>query len=640
MSTQSTLPAEQLSSTLPGRLALRAREHAERVALRHKRLGLWQEISWRDYGTSVATFARMLQQWGIGAGDHVAVLSDNRPEWLYADLGAQTVGACSVGLYQTSPAKDVAYILNHCGARVLVCEDQEQVDKFMQVASDCPQVAHVVVIDPRGTGDYTEPRLRALSACMAEGRKLLQADPGFLDRCLCERDPKSPAMVVYTSGTTGTPKGALISSHNVLATLQGVVDMVGIGKLKGPELILSYLPLCHVAEKIYTVYVPMAADAIVHFGESIETVQDDLREVSPTVFLGVPRIWEKIHAGLLIRMKNSSPLKRLLFDRFTAIGRRHAAARRAGTLSPWARLQLWAGDLLLFRALQERLGMRRCRLPNSGAAPVSAELLHWFHGVGIDIREGFGMTELGGASHINGPGAEKLGTVGRPVPGVEQRLADDGELLLRGPNVFLGYLHDAEATAAAIDADGFLHTGDIGDIDSDGYLSITGRKKEIIITAGGKNLSPERIENALKTSPYLKEVIAVGDQRKFVAALVQIEYDTVGKWAQDQRIPYTSFADLASKDAVRALIDAEIRDCNETLARVEQVRAFSLLPRELNQDAGEVTATQKIRRRVVMEVFAEQIGAMYGDAPGTTGDPAGKTTGHTGRAHAATEASA
>ncbi len=410
-------------------------------------------------------------------------------------------------------------------------------------------------------------------------------------------------MVVYTSGTTGQPKGALLSSDNALAGAEHLVPSLAMSPA---DQVLSYLPLCHVAEKIFSLFLPMASGAVVHFGESIATVQSDLREVSPTVFLGVPRIWEKMHASVTLRMRDASWPARLLFRFFAARGE----AIATGTPRAWDRLVYWLGDVLVFRALQERLGMRRCRLPISGAAPVSEDLLRWFHGVGIPIHEGYGMTECAGVSHMNLPGRVRLGTVGEVIDALEHRIDADGEILVRGRPVFCGYLHDAEATARTIDDDGWLHTGDIGGL-ADGVLSITGRKKEILITAGGKNLSPERIENALKTSPYIKEAIAIGDRRKFVAALVQIDGDAVGDWATRRAVPYTDFEDLSGLGEVWELVDAEIRAANERLGRVEQVRAFRLLPKELHQDDGELTATQKVRRGAVHAIWSALVEEMY-----------------------------
>jgi long-chain acyl-CoA synthetase len=602
------LPDSALEQTLPGRLLRFARTRGERPALRHKRLGIWQEITWAQYYRNVAATARMLHELGVSPGDHVAILSDNRPEWLYVDLATQALGARSVGVYQTSPSGDVGYIVNHSRSVVLVCEDQEQVDKFMAIAGTTPSLRHVIVLEPRGTRGYGDQRLLTWDEFQRDAAALHDADPEWLDARIGALDPRAASMVVYTSGTTGQPKGAMISSANVCSTIDNIAKLYAAGE---QDLVLSYLPLCHVAEKIYSVFLPLSTGLIVHFGESIDTVQEDLREVSPTIFLGVPRIWEKMHASLLIRMQNSSWLKRKLFFHFVERGREIAQRRADGRQRLRDRIDWALGDLLVFRPLQERLGLRRCRLPGSGAAPIGNELLAWFHGVGVTILEGYGMTELAGASHFNPPGKNRMGTVGLPIAGLEQKLADDGEILIRGPGVFLGYLHNEAATAEMIDADGWLHTGDVGAIDEHGYLSITGRKKQIIITSGGKNLSPEKIENALKTSPFVKEAVALGDRRNFVSALIQIEYDTVGDWAQRKGIAYTSYPDLAAKPEVVALIETEIKRCNDLLAQVEQVRAFRILPKELNQDDGELTATQKVRRSLMPAKFGPLIESMY-----------------------------
>jgi long-chain acyl-CoA synthetase len=609
MTPTTTLDEKALRATLPGRLAWFAQERPNRPALRHKHLGIWEEISWAEYYERTSAIARVLWERGVRPGGHVAILSDNRPEWLFSDLATQALGARSVGVYQTSPAADVQYVVSHSGSTVLFCEDQEQVDKLIEIGGALPELKHIVVFEPRGTRGYTDERLVSFDDFLAEGRKLLERDPGFMHERLAALDPNAASMIVYTSGTTGQPKGAMINSANVCEPTDAIAKMYDA---TDRDAVLSYLPLCHVAEKIYSVNLPLATGLVVHFGESIDTVQEDLREVSPTIFLGVPRIWEKMQASLMIRMKSSSWLKRTLFFFFVERGQEIAARRREGKRAPLDALIMAAGDVLVFRALQERLGLRRCRIPGSGAAPIAPELLAFFHGVGIPIYEGFGMTELAGASHFNRPGSFKLGTVGPALPVLEQKLADDGEILLRGKPVFLGYLHNEDATRQMIDEDGWLHTGDIGEIDPDGFLRITGRKKEIIITAGGKNLSPERIENALKTSPYIKEAVAIGDKRAYVSALVQIEYDTVGDWAQRQRLPYTSYADLASKPEVVKLVDDEIKRCNALLGQVEQVRKVKILPKELHQDDGEMTATQKVRRRVVAEKYAPLIASMYG----------------------------
>ncbi|MDF1562373.1 MAG: AMP-binding protein [Deltaproteobacteria bacterium] len=605
--------AERLDRSLPGRLAAQVRAHPDAVALREKRLGIWRERSWKDYWDGVRAVAHGLADLGVKPGDHVAILSDNRVEWVLTDLAVQGLGARSVGVYQTDPADAVAYVLSHSETVLIVCEDQEQVDKVVEVRGQTPTVKHVVVLEPQGTRRYEDERLIAWDALLERGERLREAEPDFFARQVAALEPETPSMVVYTSGTTGRPKGALLSSANVCAVADAAQACFG---LKTGETMLSYLPLCHVAEKIFTLFLPLKTGGVVHFGESIDTVTSDLREVSPTVFLGVPRIWEKMAAAIEIKIRDTTFLKRTLFNFFAARGRRIAARRREGALTLLDRLVWFVGDLMVYRPLQERLGLRRCSYPISGAAPISDTLLGWYHGLGVAILEGYGQTEDSGVTHVNPPGRARLGTVGPPLPGVEVKLAGDGELCVRGPTVFLGYLHNEEATREAIDAEGWLHTGDVATEDAAGFHAITGRIKEIIVTSGGKNLSPERIENALKVSPYIKEAIAIGDGRKFVSALVQIELDAVGDWATRQRIAYTSFEDLTRKSEVIALVQEEIDRANELLARVESVRAFRLLPAPLNQDEGEITATQKVKRRVIHERYAPLIESMYGGGAG------------------------
>ncbi len=595
------------ASTLPGCLKAWATSRPDAVALRDKDLGVWKPITWAEYYAEVSACGRMLWELGARPGDHVSILSENRPEWLYADLGAQGIGARAVGIYQTNPPPDVAYILDHSQSVVLFCEDQEQVDKAIACRDETPTVKHVVIFDPKGTRHYDDDRLMRWDDFIARGRELLEKEPGWFDERVDGLDPLTASMVVYTSGTTGKPKGALISSANALSGTDVMLPMLGASD---QDVILSYLPLCHVAEKIFSLFQPMASGAVVHFGESIATVQEDLREVSPTVFLGVPRIWEKMNASITLRMADSTWLKRTLFNYFSARGRAIRDPARATKPSLWERFMMRIGDLLVFRALQERLGLRRCRLPVSGAAPISADLLRWFWGIGVPILEGYGMTESAGVSHINPPGAARIGSVGIGLPVLECKTAADGEILVRGPNVFIGYLHNPEATAETVDSDGWLHTGDVGAIE-DGYLKITGRKKEIIVTAGGKNLSPEKIENAMKTSPFVKEAVAIGDRRKFVSALVQIDGEAVGDWATRRALPYTDFEDLSSKPEVQKLIDTEINRANELLARAEQVREFRLFPKELHQDDGELTATQKVRRRAIHDIWGDLIDGIY-----------------------------
>jgi len=599
----------RIGHTLPGRVAVFAHHWPQRCALREKWRGVWREFTWREYRNQAMAVAESLRTWGLQGGDRIAILSENRPEWLFADLGAQALGVLSAGVYTTNPPADVAYVLNHCRARVLFCEDQEQVDKVLSAPEPLPHLQHVVVLDLEGTRDYADPRLTTWERFLAPGLAAAVSLPEpELHARLEALDPMRPAVIVYTSGTTAQPKGALLSSHGMLS-----LSEVQLEEFDGSEhdTLLSYLPLCHVAEKIFSEFTPLTTGAVVHFGESLETVRQDLAEVAPSVFLGVPRIWEKLHASIDVAIRNSTPEKRALYRWAVAAGRAHFEAGQGRGV--WLRLKRWLADLLVLKALRERIGLSRCRFAISGAAPIAPELLEWFHWIGVPILEGWGLSESCGISHINRPERFRLGTVGLPVRGCECRLADDGEVLIRGPHVFSGYLDNEAATREVVDAEGWLHTGDLGELDRDGFLRIVGRKKEILITAGGKNLSPAKIENALKTSPYIKEAAAVADGRAFTSALIQIDSDMVGDWAIRRGIAFTSFEDLTARPEVVKLIDDEVRRINDSLlARVEQVRVFRLLPKELHQDDGEVTATQKLKRRVVYERFAPLIEEMYG----------------------------
>jgi long-chain acyl-CoA synthetase len=599
---------EVFGRTLPGRVAQWARERPDAVAIRHKDMGIWKEITWAGYFEAIDIVAHGLRALGVGAGDAVAILSENSPEWVFVDLAAQGIGACSAGVYQTNPPEDVAYVLDHSRAPIVFCEDQEQVDKVVAVRRETPTVRHVVVIDPRGTREYDDPRLMRWNDFLRLGAEARQLDPAWFERELSLRDPDEPGMLIYTSGTTGQPKAVQLSSANAMRLWHEPDPL----DATADDIILSYLPLSHIAEKLFTLFIPLRVGCVVHFGESIETVQEDLREVSPTLFLGVPRIWERMHAAVTIRMKDSSRLKRRLFAHFARAGREIAGRRLGGRETVLDRVHWLVGDMLVYRPLQERLGLRRCRVGVSAAAPVAPELLLWFWGIGVSVYEGYGLSEASGVTHLNTRGGVRMGSVGRAVAGLECRLAEDGEVLIRGPSIFRGYLRNPEATSEMIDADGWLHTGDIGVVDDEGFLTIVGRKKEIIITSGGKNISPEKVENALKLSPYVKEAVALGDGRKYVAALVQIDYEIVSDWALRLGIGHSDYADLASRPQVQKLVREAIAEANDHLAKPEQVRAFRILPKELHQDDGELTPTRKVRRRFVVEKFSGLVQSVYG----------------------------
>jgi long-chain acyl-CoA synthetase len=601
-------------------IATRVRDRAAAtpavIALREKDLGIWQQVSWAEYWQTAELVGHALLALGIEPGDRVAIHSENRREWLYTDIGTVAVRAATVGLYPTNPAAEVGYLLRHSGAKILIAEDQEQVDKAL-AAGDLPDLQRIVYVEPRGIRNrYDDLRLLAWPDFLALGKNHRGEHPDAVTARMDSSQPDDVVTLIYTSGTTGPPKGAMLTAANVDFAIQ---ELIVRGGFTAPppsprDCVLSYLPLSHVAERIFSTWFGAGAGVCVHFAESIETVAANLHEVQPTILFGVPRIWEKIAAGVQIRIESADPVKRRIGgfwlrradwigDVLTANGGRHTAA---------SRLVYSVGWLFCYRALKDRVGLRKVRYAASGAAPIAPEVLRFFMGLGLPMHEVYGMTENTAVATANRPGRVKVGTVGEPHAGVELKIDEStGEILTRHPGTFAGYWNDPAATAAVLEPDGWLHTGDVGEWVDGTHLRITDRMKDIIITSGGKNVAPSEIENALKASPYIKEAMVVGDRRKFLAALIGIEPDTVGHWAQLRRLPYTTYADLSGKPEVIALVQTIVDDVNSRLATVEQVRSFRLLPKLLDHEDGELTATQKLKRTAVTTSFAGLIDSMY-----------------------------
>lgn len=592
--------------TLPARLLELAREHGDDIAIREKHRGCWREWTWSGYAERVAKVAAGLRELGVGPGARVAIHAENRPEWVIADLAVQGLGAQSIGIYPTSPAMEVQYLLGHSRCSVLIAEDEEQLDKTLAVRDQLPDLRHLVVMDPRGVRLDADEAL--LTFAEIEQRDDATGTLAAYTESVARLDPADTAILVYTSGTTGPPKGAMISHANLVASARVFVEALGSDQR---DEVLSYLPLCHIAERLISVVDAVWAGSVVNFGEGGPSFQYDLRDVQPTVFLGVPRVWEKMLAGVEIRMADASRLKRWLYRACVHQGRRIAPRRMAGTATLADRLMFALCDTLVFRPLREKLGMVRVRTAISGAAPIAPQVLEYLWAIGIPVREGYGQTENTAVCTLTPAGDVRLGSVGVPMSGVEVRIAEDGEILTRSAGVFQGYLDNPDATAATVDPEGWLHTGDVGEIDADGFLRITDRKKDIIITAGGKNVSPSEIENRLKVSPYIREAVVTGDRRKYLTALIGVERDTVGDWATRRGLAYTTYADLSSKPEIRNLVQSVITEANHDLAAVEQIKKFTLIDKELDHEDGELTATQKVKRRAIAERFADEIEAMY-----------------------------
>jgi len=578
--------------TLPRQLQRWAAERPRAVALRQKDFGIWGPVHWASYERNARHYGLGLVALGLPEGGHCAIISENRKEWVFAQLGHGLVGAVTVGVYPTSPATEVEYLLAASDASVIVCEDQEQLDKVLEVRERLPMLRQLVVIDPRGLRHYDVPGLHTFDDVIARGAEFERGHPQWIADCLARQRPEDTALMIFTSGSTGRPKAAMISYANIDAMAAGTDE---IYRCTPRDSMLSYLPL--------------RCGSVVNFAESLRTVQADLREVAPTLFLGVPRIWEKLHAGIEIKIREAGGWRRGLYQRALAAVTPFASLpREQWSLAQRAVFAFWY--VLVLRALNNFVGLRECRLALSGAAPIAPELLQFFRAIGVAVREGYGMTETAGVVSVQRSAASPIGTVGEPIPGVEARLADDGELLVRGPTVFQGYYRNEAATREAIDAEGWLHTGDVAQWIGN-ELKIVDRKKDIMITAGGKNITPSEIENALKFSAYVKEAIVVADKRPFVAALIQIDAETVASWAEERGLGYTTFRSLAEHPQVRELVQAEVDRINARMPQVQQVRRFHLLAKELDHDDGEVTATMKIKRSSIAQRYAAEIEAMY-----------------------------
>jgi long-chain acyl-CoA synthetase len=611
-------PADRLATTtIATRVRDRASSMPHRVAMREKDFGVWQEVTWAAYWENVLDVAHAFLALGVEPGDRIAIHSENRREWLYTDLAAIAVRAVTVGLYPTNPAPEVGYLLADSGAKILVAEDQEQVDKALLVIGDLPDLQRVVYLEPRGIRRrYDDPRLLGWEELVELGREHRRDHEGAVDARMAAATPDDLATLIYTSGTTGRPKGAMLTVANIEFAVRTLVD--GGGFTDPPptdrDVTLSYLPLCHVAERIFTTWFNAAVGVQVNFAESIETVPVNLREVQPTILFGVPRIWEKVLANVTIRAANASRLKRAVHHAGMALAKRIAntLVRTGGTHTAGSRALYALGYVILFRALKDRIGMRKVRYAASGAAPIAPDVLTFFMGIGIPMHELYGMTENSAIATSNRPGRVKIGTVGEPQRDTELKIDEGtGEILTRHPGVFAGYWNKPGDTAKALDDDGWLHTGDVGEWVDGTHVRITDRMKDIIITAGGKNIAPSEIENALKTSPYVKEAVVVGDRRAYLTALVGIELDTVGDWAQRRKIPYTTYRDLAEKPEVIALVQGVIDGVNARVSTVEQVKRFRMLPKELDHEDGELTATQKVKRSALAEMFGDLVDSMY-----------------------------
>lgn len=589
--------------------AKRCADLGAQTAHREKDLGIWRAYSWADYWRNARLIGLGLMSLGFNRGEVVSILAEDRKEWLYTDLGAQCVGGVTSGIYTTDSPSQLTYLVNDSDSRFLFVENDEQLDKYLSVRDQMPGLARVIVYDREGLHDLTDDKIIFLDDLYAIGEAFLQANPGVFEAEIAKSKPEDVTLLVYTSGTTGMPKGAMLNHANVMFGLASFHRM--IPGQEGDE-IVCFLPLSHILERSWSAYGPIGNMAVVNFVESPQTVFENMREVSPHRMVAVPRVWEKLYSTVAILAKESTPLGRFAYARALAAGLKRADRQIAGKrVGPFTALSFALWDRLVLGNLRRMLGLERARFALTGAAPISPELLRWFRAIGVPMLEGFGQTESSGLATANRPDSFRLGTVGTAVPGMAMRISPEGEILLKGGNVFPGYWKNPEKTAETVTPDGWLQTGDIGEIDANGFLKITGRSKDIIITAGGKNITPAEIENRLKFSPYVTDAVIIGDCRKFLSALVMIDQENVEKFAQDKRIPFNDFASLCAAPAVKELIKGVIEEVNKDFARVEQIKDFRIIDVLLTAEDDELTATMKLKRSFVEKKYKALIEPMY-----------------------------
>ena len=604
--------AEQLPyDTVPKLFWQRVKELGSAVMMRQKDLGLWKAYSWTEVGQTVNEIGAGLASLGFQPGEVAAVLSNTCREWVWADLAVQSMGGICNGIYPTDAASQVEYLCVDSSSVVLFVEDDEQLDKCLEVRERCPKLRKLIVFDMDGLSRLDEPDVLSLDALRALGRDYLKQHPGLLEQRLGSRGPADVAILVYTSGTTGKPKGAMITHQNICSALAGTSHALFEGLPMGGERV-AFLPLCHIAERLIGAFVPIHRGEIINFVENPETVFENLREVQPMVFFAVPRVWEKVFSTVAITIKEASRLQQLAYGWAVGEGMKMVAhIEQRSTPGTLLQARYWLARTLVLNNVRRMVGLNRVRLALTGAAPISPELIRWYLALGIPLREGWGMTETTGGGTVTPAGASKPGSIGQPGPGVELRISEQGEILMRGPNVFAGYLNLPEKTAETIDADGWLHTGDVGRVDEDGYFYITDRMKDIIITAGGKNVTPSEWENQLKFSPYVTDAVVIGDKRPYLSCLVMLDEDNVAQWAQDRDVQFSDFRSLCRSPEVLALVGEEIEKVNKAFARVEQIKQFRLIEQRLTAEDEELTPTMKLKRSLISRKYSELIESMY-----------------------------
>ena len=582
----------------------------DKIFMRQKKLGLWREWSWNETARAVREIGDGLLALGFEAGECASIASNTVIEWVLADLAVLSCGGVSNGIYPTDAATQVQYLCADSRTRILFVEDEEQLDKALEVRGQLPLLRKIVVFDTKGLRDFRDEAVMDLAALRELGRRSAAQLAGELDARTQACRPEDLAILVYTSGTTGRPKGAMHAHRGLVHTVRGYNR---IGPQDESDERMCFLPLCHIAERMGGEYFAMYSGARLNFVENPETVPENVREIAPTVCTAVPRVWEKFYSAVTIAIKESSRAQQLMYAWAIGVGYQVAECVLAGReVSAALKARFLLARALVLDNVRKMIGVHRARLCVTGAAPISPELVKWYLALGVPMLEVWGMTETAGISTYTPIDRIRPGCIGIAAPWNEVRIdAKTGEILVRGPNVFMGYLNQPEKTAETIDADGWLHTGDVGVQERDGFFRITDRMKDIIITAGGKNVTPSEIENELKFSPYITDAVVIGDRRPYLTLIVMIDQENVEKFAQDHDIPFSNYASLTRAAEVQELIQSEIERVNKKFARVEQVKKFFLLETQLTAEDEELTPTMKLKRKLVEKKYADRIEALY-----------------------------
>ena len=591
-------------------------KRGDATLFRQKKYGLWQSLSWNEVGAIVREAGMGLLELGFEIGETASILGNTRQEWLFSDLAALSCGGISSGIYPTDAASQVEYLTQDSNSVILFVEDDEQLDKALEVRERLPRLRKIVVWDMDGLRELDDPGVMSFEALRELGRQRLArlgAEPAAVEwrARVSSRQSEELAILIYTSGTTGKPKGAMLSHRNILQTVRSF-NMV-IAQNEDDER-MCFLPLCHVAERNGGAYYSLYTGTKLNFVENPETIPENVREIAPTVFVAVPRVWEKFYSGVSIALKESNAFEQWAYRLAIGIGlekvKRYEARQPIGSGLNFAH---WLARMLVLNNVRKLIGIHRSRMLITGAAPISPDLVRWYMALGVPMLEVWGMTETGGGSTAMPIERIKPGSIGVPGTMNEVKLSAEGEIMVRGPNVFMGYLNQPEKTAETIDADGWLHTGDVGTVDDEGFYRISDRLKDIIITAGGKNITPSELENQLKFSPYVTDAVVIGDKRPYLVCLIMIDQENVEKFAQDNDVPFSNYLSLTRSAEVQKLIEGEIERVNKQFARVEQIKKFRLLEKKLGAEDEELTPTMKLKRKLVSQKYAELIESMYRD---------------------------